>query len=67
LEGIIIDSKKAGLIDYQLEARLALREIQMKSGNTSNGRRQLQQVERDAKAKGFGLIAKKAAAAQVKP
>jgi tetratricopeptide (TPR) repeat protein/tRNA A-37 threonylcarbamoyl transferase component Bud32 len=64
LEGIIAESTKTGFIDRQLEARLALGEIQIKLTNPSAGRRLLQQVEKDAKTRGFGLIAKRAAAAR---
>jgi len=48
---------------HQLDARLALGEIEMKSGQTASGRVHLQALEREAHAKGFELIARKSAAA----
>ena len=42
-------------------ARLALGEIEVKSGVLTRGRAQLQTVERDASQKGFVLLARKAA------
>jgi len=50
-------------VDYQFEIRLALGEIEMKSGKTSAGVACLKSLERDASAKGFPLIARKAKAA----
>jgi hypothetical protein len=47
----------------ELEAALALGEI-VKIANPANGRVQLEQVEKQAKARGFGLIAQRAAAAK---
>jgi tetratricopeptide (TPR) repeat protein len=52
---------KTGFFDVQLEARLALAEVQIRSGDRSAALAQLGMLERDARAKGFGLIAKKAA------
>jgi DNA-binding winged helix-turn-helix (wHTH) protein/tetratricopeptide (TPR) repeat protein len=49
-----------GFLGYDLEARLALGEIALQAGQASAGAR-LEAVERDATAKGFGLIARKAA------
>ena len=57
------ESRKYGFLGYQLEARLALGEIEMKSRRNAAGRACLQALERDARAKGFLLIARKAAAA----
>jgi hypothetical protein len=52
---------KHGFVPEQLEARLALGEIEMKSGASDAGRARLAALEKDAQAKGFLLIARKAA------
>ena len=64
LEEIVREAHNAKLIQFELEARLALAEIEMQSGQTVIGRAHLRALERDAKAKGFLLIARKAAAAR---
>jgi tetratricopeptide (TPR) repeat protein/TolB-like protein len=55
---------KHGFVPEQLEARLALGEIEMKSGEADTGRARLAALEKDAQAKGFLLIARKAARAR---
>lgn len=60
LEATLAEAAKYGYLEYQLDARLAMGEIQAKSGNVSAGRVRLANVEREAKVKGFGLIAHKA-------
>jgi eukaryotic-like serine/threonine-protein kinase len=57
------EATKHGFVGYELEARLALGEIDIDSSRIAVGRSDLQALERDAKAKGFLLIASKAAAA----
>jgi hypothetical protein len=57
------ETTKYQLVPVQLEARLALSEVEMKSGNTAVGLIHLRALERDATARGFLLIARKAAAA----
>jgi len=64
LKATLAEAKKYGFIRNELEARLALGEIEMKSGQAVAGRARLEALEKDAAAKGFGLIARKAAAAQ---
>jgi tetratricopeptide (TPR) repeat protein/tRNA A-37 threonylcarbamoyl transferase component Bud32 len=64
LEAIIAEATKAGLLPSQIEARLALGEIEVRSLNPARGRARLAALEREAAAKGFGLIARKAAAAR---
>ena len=64
LQRAVDEASKPGFREIQLEARLLLGETEIKSGNRSTGRSQLQSLERDAKAKGFILIARKAAAAR---
>jgi DNA-binding winged helix-turn-helix (wHTH) protein/tetratricopeptide (TPR) repeat protein len=58
---------KAREMQYQgveLDARLALAEIEMKTGETVSGRAHLAAIEADAKAKGYNLVARKAATAR---
>jgi eukaryotic-like serine/threonine-protein kinase len=64
LEGALAEATRLGLSQYQFEARLALAEMEMKSRETAGGRAHLQTLEKDATAKGFLLIARKARAAQ---
>lgn len=60
LDAIRAEAAKLHLVDAEFEARLALGEIEMKSGKTSAGRAGLAALEQDATAKGFLLIARKA-------
>jgi len=64
LETILAEAKKAGFLGDELEADLALGEIEFQSGNVAIARRYLETLERQAAAQGFGLIARKAAAAR---
>jgi hypothetical protein len=57
----LAEARKRGYSGIELEARLALGEIEVKSGVRTRGRAQLQTVERDASQKGFVLSARKAA------
>jgi tetratricopeptide (TPR) repeat protein len=61
LEAVLAETKKTGLVPLQFEARLALGEVEVKSFGTA-GRDRLRALEKDARVKGFGLIARKAAA-----
>jgi eukaryotic-like serine/threonine-protein kinase len=61
LAAIIIKSRKLGYKGFELDARLVLAEIEMKTGQTTAGRALLTGIEADAKAKGYNLIARKAA------
>jgi tetratricopeptide (TPR) repeat protein/tRNA A-37 threonylcarbamoyl transferase component Bud32 len=63
LNGVLAQSMKFNLVEYTLEARLALAELAIGSGKISEGKRQLQQVQDEAKMRGFVLIARKAAGA----
>ena len=62
LARIITETKKSGFFGYQLEARLALAEIELKSAKTASVHFHLKALERDARERGFLLIANKAAA-----
>jgi len=61
LNNALAESRKYGYRDLEFEARLALGEIEMKSGNRDASRATLRTLERDATAKGFLLVARKAA------
>jgi DNA-binding winged helix-turn-helix (wHTH) protein/tetratricopeptide (TPR) repeat protein/TolB-like protein len=60
LATIITKSRELGYMGIELGARLALAEIEMKSGQVTTGRAHLATLEADAKAKGYLLIARKA-------
>ena len=51
-----------GFVGIELETRLALAELEEKSGQAAAAQRRRLSLERIARTKGFGLIAKKAAA-----
>lgn len=53
-----------GYVHSRFEASLALGEIQMMGGNPSAGRVTLQQLTKDARARGFAFIAREASAAR---
>jgi serine/threonine protein kinase/tetratricopeptide (TPR) repeat protein len=63
LRASIEESRNSGFTAIQLEARLALGKTETKAGNLTSGRGTLALLEKDAKTKGFLLIARKAAAA----
>jgi eukaryotic-like serine/threonine-protein kinase len=64
LNAIVAKSRELGYQGIELDARLALAEIEMKEGQVVAGRAHLVVIEADAKAKGFHLIARKAASAR---
>jgi serine/threonine protein kinase/tetratricopeptide (TPR) repeat protein len=66
LDGALAAATKAGLVLDEFEARLAIGELKMKSGQSVSGRAYLASLEKDATAKGFLLIARKAKAARGK-
>ena len=63
LEAVLREATQAGFVRYQFEVRLVLGEIWKKSGHTVTARANLASLEKEARAKGFGLVARKAAAA----
>ena len=63
LENIIAETQKLGYFGIELEARLALGEVEMKSGAITRGRAHLQALRRDASQRGFKVLAGQAAAA----
>jgi serine/threonine protein kinase/tetratricopeptide (TPR) repeat protein len=52
---------RSGYVGDQLECRLALEEIERRSGKSAASHARLEQLQKDAKEKGFDLIARKAA------
>jgi DNA-binding winged helix-turn-helix (wHTH) protein/tetratricopeptide (TPR) repeat protein len=64
LGSIISDSEKRQCVQIQLEATLALAESEIRSGSKSAGKAQLSTLRKQASARGFGLIARQAAAAE---
>jgi eukaryotic-like serine/threonine-protein kinase len=64
LAAIITKSRELGYQGIELDARLALAEIEMKAGQITAGRTHLAAIEEDAKATGYNLIARKAAVAR---
>jgi DNA-binding winged helix-turn-helix (wHTH) protein/tetratricopeptide (TPR) repeat protein/TolB-like protein len=64
LAAIVTKSRELGYQGIELDARLALAEMEMKAGQTTAGRAQLTAIEADAKAKGYNLVARKAALAR---
>jgi serine/threonine protein kinase/tetratricopeptide (TPR) repeat protein len=60
LEATLKDAIKKGFLGYALDARLALAEIEMKSGHLVAARASLASIKADAKVNGFNLIARKA-------
>ena len=66
LSDILTETRKAGMLGLQLEARLALAEIERSSGRADSVRR-LQALEKEASSRGFGRIARRAALARNAP
>jgi len=64
LGSIIEKSRGLGYRIVELDARLALAEIEIKAGQTAAGRAHLNAIEADAKATGYLLVARKAATAR---
>jgi hypothetical protein len=64
LAAIIAKSRALGYMGIELHARLALAEIEMKAGQLTAGRAHVAPIEADAKAKGYNLVARKAAIAR---
>jgi DNA-binding winged helix-turn-helix (wHTH) protein/TolB-like protein len=64
LAAIIAKSRELGYMGIELDARLAFAEIEMKAGQITDGHAHLAAIEADAKAKGYDLVARKAAHAR---
>jgi eukaryotic-like serine/threonine-protein kinase len=61
LQGAIAEARQIHSMDRELESRLTLGEVELVSGHAAAGRARLAAVRKDAAAKGFGLVARKAA------
>jgi hypothetical protein len=61
LNAVVAKSRELGYQGIELDARLALAEIEMKEGQTAAGRAHLAAIQSDAKAKGYDLVTRKAA------
>jgi eukaryotic-like serine/threonine-protein kinase len=59
-----LETDARGYLGVELEARLALGEVELLSGQAVQGRARLEAVEKQARERGFGLIASRAAAAR---
>jgi serine/threonine protein kinase/tetratricopeptide (TPR) repeat protein/TolB-like protein len=66
LEALLAEATQIGLLPYQFDIRLALGELEIQSGDSAKGRARLAALRGDAAAKGFRLVARKAAEAAVK-
>jgi tetratricopeptide (TPR) repeat protein len=62
LQGILDRAAQAGLRVVEMEALLALGEVEMAGADAASGRARLRQLEADAQSRGFQLIARRAAA-----
>jgi tetratricopeptide (TPR) repeat protein len=60
LDTSIAEARGEGFVGVQLDARLARGEIRVKSGHVADGRAELTALAKDATARGYGLIARKA-------
>jgi tetratricopeptide (TPR) repeat protein len=64
LAAVIAKSRALGYSIVELDARLALAEIEMKVGQTAEARAHLTAIEADAKSIGYNLVSQKAATAR---
>jgi DNA-binding winged helix-turn-helix (wHTH) protein/tetratricopeptide (TPR) repeat protein/TolB-like protein len=62
VESALSQAKRHGYLEYQLKFRLLLGEIELLLGNSFQARREMEAVQKDAKAHGFGLLARNAEA-----
>ena len=66
MEEIVRQAHNAKLIELELEARLALAEVEIATGRVEVGRRHLDVLETEASKRGYKFIADRAAAARKK-
>lgn len=64
VEKILDEARKRGFVGVEFEARLVLAEWEKKSGDDAAARTELAGLENSARSRGFGLVARKAAAAR---
>jgi eukaryotic-like serine/threonine-protein kinase len=62
LKQALLKATKSGYLGYQFECRLALEAFNLKSGKSPESQARLEQLQKEAKEKGFNLIAREAAA-----
>ena len=62
LEALLLETTQLGFLGMQFDIRLVLGDVERKSGEGRRGEARLVALEREAAAKGFGLVARKAAA-----
>ncbi len=67
LQQRLTEASRNHLTELQFEAALALGETEIEAARAGAGRARLQALEKDATARGFLLIARKAAAARQQP
>ena len=63
LQKVAREAKREGMRGFELEARLAIAEIELADGKASVARKELEDVQREALANGFHLIEQRAAKA----
>jgi serine/threonine protein kinase/tetratricopeptide (TPR) repeat protein len=63
LDAALASATKVNLVIYQFEARLAIGDLELHAGQTAAGHDRLSKLEKDATARGYVLIARKAHAA----
>ena len=61
LHAAIAEARQLHILERELESRLTLGEVELLSGNAAAGRARLAAVRKEAAAKEFGLLARKAA------
>ena len=61
---VAMEAHKLGLVRIELEASLAIGEIQLHGTNPTLGHKRLEETEKNARSEGFELIARNASAAQ---
>lgn len=66
-KSVLVEASRYGYVGDELYARLALGEIELKSGHTASARTDLVLLEKDARSRGFLLVARKAATLTATP
>jgi len=61
---VLAESTKLGMVQIQLEASLAIGEVQLQGKSPDVGRKQLEETGKTARSQGFELIARKASTAR---
>lgn len=66
-KAVLVEASRYGYMGDELYARLEIGEIELKSGHPASARTDLVLLEKDARSKGFLLVARKAAALTAPP